>query len=267
MSKRNQPRRSGRRAKRKLRHRSQLARTTLDAATASQRQERDPFAEEQLPWQFAVAVCNAFFRLRRNLDQLAQGNGESREVRGLLRALDSLQHSFEEFQIQCLDPTGQEYVPGREDIEILGRAEERPNVSSPRVDPQLVRAAAFNLAQVLNKLMEYAQAVHYAELGLGLHPTSRGRAIGLAAKGEALMGLNRQAEGQAAFDEAACADPIVGRLNAAEAMVRLGSPALLKQAESWVAMVLASHGHSLDSGLRAEVKEILKAIGTKRGRE
>jgi len=49
-------------------------------------------------------------------------------------------------------------------------------------------------------------------------------------------------------------------------MVRLDSPALLQQAESWVASVLATHGHVLDEDLRGEAKAILKAIGVKRGR-
>lgn len=130
--------------------------------------------------------------------------------------------------------------------------------------PQLVRSAAFNFAQVLNKLKEFAEALKWVELGMGLNPTDTGRAIALAAKGEALCGLNRETDGRTAFDQAALAHPIIGRLNSADSMTRLHSSVFLKQAEDWVAVVLASHGHQLNSSLRDEANAILRSIAARR---
>jgi tetratricopeptide (TPR) repeat protein len=126
--------------------------------------------------------------------------------------------------------------------------------------PQLVRSAAFNLAQILNKLKDYQRALTMVELGLSCSPTEVGRAIALAAKGEALCGLKRDTEGQAAFAEAVRAHPVIGRLNAADSMTRLGSPAYVQLAAEWVHTVLSSFGHMLDDGLRAEAHAIRREI-------
>lgn len=131
--------------------------------------------------------------------------------------------------------------------------------------PQLVRSAAFNLAQVYNKIGDFSQALRYVELGLSHSPTEFGRAIALAAKGEALCGLGRTADGQAAFNEAASAHPVVGRLNSADSMTRLGAEGFWRQAEEWVGLVLASFGPQLDGQRRAEVSVILGKVAARRG--
>ncbi len=131
--------------------------------------------------------------------------------------------------------------------------------------PQVVRSAAFNLAQVLNKLGDYENALRYVELGLACSPTAFGRAIACSAKGEALCGLGRDAEGQAAFDDAMQAHPVVGRLNSADSMTRLGSDRFLRQAEELVAHVERASGHALDRHLRAESLTILGKVAAKRG--
>ncbi len=131
--------------------------------------------------------------------------------------------------------------------------------------PQDVRSAAFNLAQVFNKLGDFSQALRYVELGLSHSPTEFGRAIALAAKGEALCGLGRTAEGKAAFNDAARAHPIVGRLNSADSMTRLETEEFWRQAEEWVDLVLASFGAQLDEQLRAEAVVITGKIAARRG--
>lgn len=128
-----------------------------------------------------------------------------------------------------------------------------------------VRAAAFNLAQVFNKLGNFQRALELVELGLSGAPTETGRAIALAAKGEALYGLGRSKESQAAFEEAAQAHPVIGRLNAADSMTRLTSTDLLPLAEEWVTSVVDAYGSRLSSELRAEAYTTLGKIAARRG--
>ena len=129
----------------------------------------------------------------------------------------------------------------------------------------VVRSVAFNLAQVLNKSGEYAAALESVDLGLGCSPTALGQAIAYAAKGEALCGLGRQAQGDAAFDRSVGAHPIVGRLNSADSMARLGTEAMLRRAEEFVDAVETSFGHQLNPGLRAEVLTVRGKVAAGRG--
>jgi tetratricopeptide (TPR) repeat protein len=131
---------------------------------------------------------------------------------------------------------------------------------SPAQRPQLIRSAAFNLAQVLNKLKDYQKALAMVDLGLSHSPSEYGRAIALAARGEALCGLQRDTEGMMAFKEAMRAHPVVGRLNAADAMTRLGSTAYLQLADEWVNTVLSTLGHLLDDRLYDEAHGIRREI-------
>jgi len=132
--------------------------------------------------------------------------------------------------------------------------------------PQLVRSIAFNLAQVLNKSGNYQKALELTELGLSLSPSNVGRAIGQAARGEALCGLGRIEEAKAAFQEAASAHPIIGRLNSADSMSRVGGDDLCDLAEQWVTTVVGSYGNHLNDQLRAEVDAILSQVREKRRR-
>jgi tetratricopeptide (TPR) repeat protein len=159
-----------------------------------------------------------------------------------------------------------EYRGSAQAYETVLEQSQRPGSSIPLPQrPQVVRSAAFNLAQVLNKLKEYAKAIDCIELGMSLDPTDTGRAIALAAKGEALCGLNREKEGNAAFAEAARAHPIIGRLNSADSMTRMNSAVFDKMAEDLVATVVGSHGHQLNTSLREEANTILSTISARRG--
>lgn len=131
-------------------------------------------------------------------------------------------------------------------------------------NPQIVRSLAFNLAQFLNKLGDYDRALELTELGLALSPSAVGRAIGQAARGEALCGLKRIDEGKAAFREAAEGHPIIGRLNSADSMTRVGGGELLDMAEEWVTTVVNDYGSQLNKDLQDEVDTIRREVLNKR---
>jgi tetratricopeptide (TPR) repeat protein len=131
--------------------------------------------------------------------------------------------------------------------------------------PQLIRSAAFNLAQVLNKAQRYDRALTVVDLGLAASPTDFGRAIALSAKGEALCGLGRVDEGRQAFDQAAEFHPVVGRLNSADSMTRLDDPEFWDLAEKQAQSVITSYQHMLDKDLRAEAQTVLGKVAARRG--
>ncbi len=149
--------------------------------------------------------------------------------------------------------------------EALLKEVQRPDLNLPAADrAKLFRSAVFNLAQVLNKLGNYQRALQYVTLGLTHGPTDVGKAIALAAKGEALCGLGREAEGKMAFAEAMQAHPIIGRLNAADSMARLGTPAFLQRAEELIEIVLSSFGNALPEKLFGEATSIRRIIVARR---
>jgi tetratricopeptide (TPR) repeat protein len=130
---------------------------------------------------------------------------------------------------------------------------------------RLLRSVCFNLAQVLNKMGEYKKALDYVQEGLNLEPTDVGRAIALSARGEALYGIGRIEEATLAFREASLAHPIVGRLNSADSMARLGSSQLLVLAEQWVEHVVKSFARNLSPQLWSEVDTIRGRIAAYHG--
>ena len=131
---------------------------------------------------------------------------------------------------------------------------------NPAEQDRAIRSIAFNLAQVLNRLRRFDEAIQRIEIGMMRNPTSLGRAIAFAAKGEALCGLRRHQEGMVSFHHAVDANPITGRLNSAESMLRLGTPDLAKVAEAWVDKVVATFGGQLDASQRGEVAILQKQI-------
>lgn len=124
----------------------------------------------------------------------------------------------------------------------------------------LIRSIAFNLAQSLNKLGQFQHALDQIELGLRQNPTDASKAISLAAKGEALLGLQRPVEGLKTFEEAVRYHPVIGPLNSADAMVCLGNPSLVLLAGEWVDTVVATCGDQLNDSLNAEVSCIRQQI-------
>ena len=130
----------------------------------------------------------------------------------------------------------------------------------PKEQSSAVRSVAFNLAQVLNRLRRYRDALESVEVGMARNPSSVGRAIGLAAKGEALCGLKQLREGLAMFHEAVLAHPITGRLNSAESMLRIGDPGLLDLAAQWIELAASELGGQGDALQNKEIDGLRKRL-------
>lgn len=81
----------------------------------------------------AVALSDDFWRIRRNADLLAAKAGDSKEMRMILRHLESLGEVFREHGIDCADLTGQEYDIGRTDFEQIGEATPVPGLVTARI--------------------------------------------------------------------------------------------------------------------------------------
>jgi hypothetical protein len=82
---------------------------------------------------FAVALCNHHFRLRRNAEQLAADGGDSKELRSIRRALESLSEVFARYGIECRDVTGQTFDFLRLDFDPIGEAEPISGLNEQRI--------------------------------------------------------------------------------------------------------------------------------------
>ena len=104
-------------------------------ATTLRTLRRPPEAPKVKPLspELAVGLCNELFRLRRNAEQLAAEGKDSKELRSIRRALGSLEDTLKQHGIECLDPTGQDYDPGRLDFEQIGQAEVVPGIERERI--------------------------------------------------------------------------------------------------------------------------------------
>jgi hypothetical protein len=98
----------------------------------------------------ACALANAHFRLRSNLRELGVREDESNAVRGMKRALSSLDETFRQCGIECRDLTGEAYDPGRLDFEQLGTAVEVQGLERPIVG-RCERPAVFLQGRLIQK--------------------------------------------------------------------------------------------------------------------
>lgn len=135
----------------------------------------------------------------------------------------------------------------------------------PEALASFLRSAAINLAQVLNRQGRFEQALKKLDQAMAHSPTSVGRAIALAARGEALCGIGKIREGAEAFDEAVRAQSVVGSLNAADSMTRITSMDLLEDASRLVTQVLKRFSDQLSPTLRAEAYTIHGKIALREG--
>jgi hypothetical protein len=101
---------------------------------------------------FVTNLCNGYFRLVANVGQLDQS--DSRQLRNIRRAIAKMSELFEEHQIECTDFAGQAFDPGRNDVEVIGEAEERPGVSHMQIE-RCDRPAVF----WKGKLIQRARAI------------------------------------------------------------------------------------------------------------
>ena len=82
-----------------------------------------------LPAQFSLDIANQVFRAKRNLETFSEHDSNSREVRMLRRAVKGMLALLEDQGVECVDPTGQPFDPGRLDFEMVGDPEIRGDVS------------------------------------------------------------------------------------------------------------------------------------------
>lgn len=101
---------------------------------------------------FVINLCNGYFRLVTNVGQLDES--DSRQLRNIRRAIAKMSELFEEHQIECADFAGQTFDPGRNDVEVIGEAEERPGVSHMQIE-RCDRPAVF----WKGKLIQRARAI------------------------------------------------------------------------------------------------------------
>ena len=111
---------------------AELARA-LAAALRAGRRPAEAAKVRPLSPELAVGLCNHVFRLRRNAQQLAEEGKDSKELRSIRRALGSLEDTLKQHGIECLDPTGQDYDPGRLDFEQIGQAEVVAGIERERI--------------------------------------------------------------------------------------------------------------------------------------
>jgi hypothetical protein len=83
--------------------------------------------------ELALALCDHHFRLHRNAEQLADGGGDSKELRSIRRTLESLNELLVSHGIEYRDPTGQAYDFLRLDFEQIGEPELVPGLDGLKV--------------------------------------------------------------------------------------------------------------------------------------
>ena len=97
-----------------------------------------------------LAACNAWFRLSANLQQLEIQGDDSRPLRNMRRALNAMAESFEAERVECLDLSGQVFDPRRDDIEMIGQPEERPDLDRMIIQ-RCERPAVVHAGQLLQR--------------------------------------------------------------------------------------------------------------------
>jgi len=125
------------------------------ARAAPDGHDHAPLAEAHAPdAAFALALCNNYFRLHRNAEQLALEGQNSKELRGIARALENMGELLRRHGIECRDLTGQVYDAGRLDFEPIGEPEAVPGLDGTRIG-RCERPAVF----VNDKLIQTARGL------------------------------------------------------------------------------------------------------------
>lgn len=81
----------------------------------------------------AIALCNGYDRVLQNSRQMTAQGTDSKQLRSIRRALETIEETLRGHGIEYLDLTGQAYHPGREDFEPLGEPEASAEVSRPTI--------------------------------------------------------------------------------------------------------------------------------------
>lgn len=88
---------------------------------------------EEIGEDFVKVLCNQYFRMRRNVEEMKAATGGNSSVRKLTRALKAIETQMDKSNILCLDLTGQAFEDGRKDFEIVGEPVIDPELSSKTI--------------------------------------------------------------------------------------------------------------------------------------
>lgn len=110
--------------------------------------------KHEISVEVSVKLCNEYFRLKRNANQMDADGHSCKELRSIQRVLGHMEDLFQEHSIDCLDLTGQAYDDRRTDFEVIGE---------PQVDPRLKeKTVAFcerPAVMVKGKLVQRARVI------------------------------------------------------------------------------------------------------------
>ena len=87
---------------------------------------------EKIPTDVAVEMCNNLYRLLKNIDFAKEKLG-GRESRKMQRSATQIQKILSSNDVEMLDLTGQPFVVGRNDFEIVGEPEVNTQISEPTI--------------------------------------------------------------------------------------------------------------------------------------
>ena len=94
---------------------------------------RKASASSGLDRDFAISLCNEYFKLGRNVKRLADQGNESEDMQRIRTALDDIDQLLQRHEIECLDLSGQTYDLGRRDFESIAEARRVPGLKAARI--------------------------------------------------------------------------------------------------------------------------------------
>ncbi len=100
--------------------------------------------------EFVVNICNQLFRARKDADAVAKEEKSTKEIRSLLRAIESAMTLLQEKGVECFDLAGQDYHQGRVDFSPARKAEEVPGLDTAKV-AECKRPAVYYQGKLLQK--------------------------------------------------------------------------------------------------------------------
>jgi hypothetical protein len=89
--------------------------------------------DAQIDRDFATRLCNRYFHVRRAVRDLVGASGSSDAAEDCTDSLAFLDDELAKHGIECLDLTGERFMEGRRDFEILGKPEAVAGIPYPRI--------------------------------------------------------------------------------------------------------------------------------------
>lgn len=81
----------------------------------------------------AVELCNEVFRLHRSSEQMAKEGKDSKELRGIQRARESIEMILNQHGVQYFDLTGRPWDDRDNDFEPVGQPEDVPGLQAKKI--------------------------------------------------------------------------------------------------------------------------------------